>query len=262
MNDRDRSPESVHELAAAYALDALDEAERQRFEAHYPTCESCSREVDEFRRTAALLGEAEAVTPPPEMKNDVLARIRSTRQLPPDAAVPERSTSEPSRPEAEPEPAASPAADLTVRRARASRRWPLLAAAAVVIAVAGLVAVWRTSSTLSPQDQYVALLEEPDVVVTELEGEGGMITIAWSARLDEVGVSASGLADPAAGRAYALWLLQDDGPVPAGLFIPDDGEVVQVLAVADLDSLGWGVTVEPAEGSDEPTTEIIFSGTT
>lgn len=261
MSDRDRTPESLHELAAAYALDALEEAERERFEAHYPTCESCSREVDELRRTAALLGEVEAVGPPPEMKNDVLARIRSTDQLPPDAAVPEPSTSEPSRPGAEPEPAASPTADLTARRARASRRWPLLAAA-VVIAVAGLVAVWRTSSTLSPQDEYAALLEEPDVVVTELEGEGGMITIAWSPRLDEVGVSASGLADPAAGRAYALWLLQDDGPVPAGLFVPDDGEVVQVLTVADLDSLGWGVTVEPVGGSDEPTTEIIFSGAT
>jgi len=56
--------EDLHHLAAAYALNALDEIERGEFEAHYPTCSICSAEVADYRETAALLAEATA-TPPP-----------------------------------------------------------------------------------------------------------------------------------------------------------------------------------------------------
>jgi anti-sigma factor RsiW len=35
----------IHQLAAAYALDALDDRERAEFEAHYPTCPVCRPEV-------------------------------------------------------------------------------------------------------------------------------------------------------------------------------------------------------------------------
>ena len=38
----------LHHLAAAYALDALDDIERHEFERHYPTCDICSGEVEEL----------------------------------------------------------------------------------------------------------------------------------------------------------------------------------------------------------------------
>ena len=41
----------IHQLAAAYALDAVDERERAEFEAHYPTCPICRPEVAGFRET-------------------------------------------------------------------------------------------------------------------------------------------------------------------------------------------------------------------
>ena len=64
-----------HVLAGAYALDALDAAERTRFERHLATCRTCPDEVRGFAATATELGLAAAVTPPPALKGRVLADV-------------------------------------------------------------------------------------------------------------------------------------------------------------------------------------------
>ncbi len=64
-----------HVLAGAYALDALDAAERARFERHLTTCRTCPDEVRGFAATATELGLAAAVTPPPALKGRVLADV-------------------------------------------------------------------------------------------------------------------------------------------------------------------------------------------
>ncbi|WP_424210976.1 anti-sigma factor [Streptomyces sp. BI20] len=84
-------------LSGAYALHALDPAEHERFEAHVATCAACALEVREFTEAAARLGAAAGVTPPPRMREAVLARVDGVRQLPPE--VP------PAPPEPEPTPA-------------------------------------------------------------------------------------------------------------------------------------------------------------
>ena len=64
-----------HVLSGAYALDALDAAERARFERHLATCRTCPDEVRGFAATATVLGLAAAVTPPPALKGRVLADV-------------------------------------------------------------------------------------------------------------------------------------------------------------------------------------------
>jgi anti-sigma-K factor RskA len=66
---------SLHALAGAYALDALDDAERARFERHLASCATCPDEVRGFTAAAAELGRAAAVTPPPALKGRVLADV-------------------------------------------------------------------------------------------------------------------------------------------------------------------------------------------
>jgi anti-sigma-K factor RskA len=65
----------VHALAGAYALDALEDAERDRFERHLTDCRSCTDEVRGFTATATMLGIAAAVEPPPELRPRVLAVV-------------------------------------------------------------------------------------------------------------------------------------------------------------------------------------------
>ena len=48
--------DNVHSLAAPFALDALDELERRRFEAHLDSCVTCRDEVEDYLAVAAELG--------------------------------------------------------------------------------------------------------------------------------------------------------------------------------------------------------------
>src|SRR3954468_2633685 len=71
----------VHTLIGAYALDALEDDEREEFERHLADCEPCREEVVGFRRTAVRLAEAAAVVPPPRMHGRVMQEIAATPQV-------------------------------------------------------------------------------------------------------------------------------------------------------------------------------------
>lgn len=227
----------LHHLAAAYSLDALDADERAAFEAHYPTCEICAGEVDEFRATAAVLADDVRVEPPVGLKNDVMAAVARTRQISP-----------------------LPGDDLGQRRRARSSGFGLTlaaAAAALLLFVGALAVFWADSGT----DGVTEVVAAPDAVVTSLSGDAGAVQVVWSADRGEVAVFGNDLADPGPGLVYALWFLLDGGVAPAGLFEPDsDNEVRTVLTVDDIESNGWGITIEPEGGSEQPTGDVLFAG--
>lgn len=229
----------LHHLSAAYALDALDEVERQRFENHFPTCEICSADVQDFRKVAGALASSTATTAPATLKASVMAEIGQTRQLSP------RVASEP-----------------TPGRGNPLSGRVIAAVAAAVVLVAGVLAVTLPGSN-PPSFNEVA--NAPDAVVTALraqvDGQAGDLQIVWSDDLDGVAVVGSNLDDPGIGMAYALWFVVDDGVVPAGLFVPQNGSVSTAFGIDDVDTDGWGITIEPSGGSEQPTTPILFTGT-
>ena len=53
----------IHALSGAYAIDALDDVERARFERHLAECADCRAEVASLREAAALLPETAADRP-------------------------------------------------------------------------------------------------------------------------------------------------------------------------------------------------------
>lgn len=232
----------LHHLAAAYALDALDERERTEFEAHYPACDICRDEVEQFRETAGLLAGASVVTPPSSLKESVLGEISRNRQLSPiDTAERDR------------------------RGHRFSSRFSssslLASAAAIVALVVGAALMVSLRDGRSPVEEVLAA---PDAVVTTLEvtpdGSGGTFQVVWSAERDRVAVLGNDLPDPGPDRVYELWAIVGDTPVPAGLFDPDDGSLRAAAAIDDVDAAAWGVTIEPDGGSPSPTTPILFFG--
>lgn len=78
------SDDSIHELAAGYALDALDEPDRSAFEAHLDECEECRETVVVLAGGAtALAYAAETVPPPAELRERVLEAIRAERAVVP-----------------------------------------------------------------------------------------------------------------------------------------------------------------------------------
>src|SRR5690242_21396697 len=128
-----RPEREAHTLAGPYAMDAISEPDRVRFERHLAGCEECRREVAGLREATARLAAATAASPPPAMKERVMAAVAATRQQPP-----------PAQPQAAPR-------RWPARRWPARRPWPVprrfqvrLALAAVAVAVtrvAGLLGV-------------------------------------------------------------------------------------------------------------------------
>jgi anti-sigma-K factor RskA len=237
----------IHTLTGAYAADALPEDERRFFEQHLAACEACAQEVAELQATAARLGAASQEPPPPGLKDAVLAEIDQVRQEPPRTS----------------------AADAAAAAARdRRRRWSSLAmpaAAAVVVAVLGLgVVVANLSSRLSEVEthatQLTDVLAASDAQLVEAEGpEGSRARVVVSASRGEAVFLVSGM-DPAPHQhTYELWLIDDAGATPAGLFDVDDrGRATRVMT-GDLGStLAIGVTVEPEGGSPQPTTDPLM----
>jgi anti-sigma-K factor RskA len=71
----------IHELSAAFALDALSADERQEFEEHLAHCTECQETVAAFHDTAASLAHGvEAQQPPPELRSRILVAARGERE--------------------------------------------------------------------------------------------------------------------------------------------------------------------------------------
>ncbi|HEX5297819.1 MAG TPA: anti-sigma factor, partial [Streptosporangiaceae bacterium] len=78
-----RPEREAHTLAGPYAMDAISEPDRVRFERHLAGCDECGREVAGLREATARLAAATATSPPPAMKERVMAAVAATRQQPP-----------------------------------------------------------------------------------------------------------------------------------------------------------------------------------
>lgn len=72
--------ELMHELVAAYALDALDAAEERAFEAHLAGCSECREQLALLRATATSLAYAAPPSAPPaSLRDRVLDAARAER---------------------------------------------------------------------------------------------------------------------------------------------------------------------------------------
>ncbi|MDQ4052450.1 MAG: anti-sigma factor [Actinomycetota bacterium] len=230
----------VHALSGAYAVDALDDLERAKFERHLSECPECQAEVASLRETSALLADTAVVTPPASLRDNVLAGIGTVRPIPPPA------------PEREPEPARP-------------RRWQaLLVAAAAVTAIGGGVAIVQPWDEDSPSVQLTATeqvlgADDAQRVVQEF-ADGARATVVVSKSLGQSVIVPEGMAAPPPGKDYQLWYLQPgSGMVSAGL-MPDDPAATAVLLEGDATrAKAVGITVERDGGSPtgKPTTEPI-----
>jgi anti-sigma-K factor RskA len=241
-------PTDLHTLAGAYALDALTEVERAGFARHMAECAACATEVAELTETAARMGAATALIPPPGLRSAVLTEIARTRQV--------RDT-RPARP----------------TRADAAARWrsrSLIAAAAAILAVAGLGTVWtveqrrlaaardEVATVQAQQNRVDAILSAGDVRVRTVPAGGGRVTVAVSPSQNDGVVVMAGLPQPPAGKAYQLWLIRGTVPTSAGIMAAGAGAGTELLpALNGADSLG--VTVESLPGARTPTPPVVVA---
>jgi anti-sigma factor RsiW len=76
--DRELACQQVVELVTAYLDDALDPADRERFEEHLVFCDGCQNYLEQIRTTVRLAGQIEQELPP-ELERQMLEAFRDWR---------------------------------------------------------------------------------------------------------------------------------------------------------------------------------------
>jgi len=272
----------LHHLSGAYAVDALDDDERASFEPRLAVCADCRAEVAELSATAHSLGALTEATPPASLRDSVLSGIARVRPLPPlhedvaesapvvttpaaaapdDAlagtgAVTASGSTDPGSTESDDEAEAD--SNVVPIRRRRRTAWFAAAAAAAVIAIGGVAwSPWSDdSSSTSPMSQVVAASDAMRVT----SSKGGMTAeVAYSRQLGKAAIDVTGLPPAPDGKTYQLWYVGPDHVArSAGLLDADAEGHGSLLLQGDANAAAAvGMTVEPAGGSAQPTTDPV-----
>ena len=251
--------DDLHVLSGSYVLDALSEPERDSFERHLQHCPLCQDEVRGLRETAARLGLAKTLDPPPQLRPRVLAAAYRTRQLPPLAGErigPERRRARVTRLFAASPGHAQP-------RVSVPRLAAALAAASLVIVVA--LGVTQAMTRHQPGGAPTAsaaisrVVTAPDArTETERTSAGGTVTVVVSADQQAAVVSSTGMRSLPSAQTYQLWVIGPHGARSAGL-LSGAGRAGPVLASGVEPGDRIGITVEPAGGTSSPTTTPVIA---
>jgi anti-sigma-K factor RskA len=254
-----RRGRDAHTLAGAYAMDAISERDRVRFERHLAGCQECTQEIASLREATARLGAATAVTPPAGLKERVMAAAAMTRQQPPATA----------------EPDAPARAGVIVRAGTwlRSLAWPgrlaMAAAAAAAVAVLALAVVFGVSNGSMRQQlnqaqassqQMAAVLTAHDArMLTGPVAGGGTATIVMSHSRHALVFTAAGLHVLPASRGYELWLIGPAGTRPVGMLaMGSHGMTGPVIASGLRQGDHLALTDEPAAGASQPTAPMML----
>lgn len=228
----------LHTFVGPYALGAVTDIERRRFERHLVECETCEQELRGLRETAARLGTAAAATPPDTLRAKVLDEVSRTRQLPPHLSRPHRGLLH-------------------------GVSWIVAAACLILAVILGGVTInaqHRADQAQSLNQQVQTVLAAPDAhaATSRARPAGGGIVIA-SHSLGKAVVVMSGLPALPDAKTYQLWLMGPATPRSVGTMNPDHGKVPPVIT-GDLGTANQvGITIEPSGGSPQPTSPPVFT---
>lgn len=231
--------EEVHSLAAVYAIDAIDDAERQAFEAHLPTCAECQEVVQELSEAATLLSEGLEVEPPEKLRASVLDQVAAEAS---DAG--ERT---------------STVVSLESRRERRNKRPNRSLNWLVGVAAAGVVAVgaWGVMQGMGP-DPIEQVVGAQDAAHHTADSGNGMVAVVTSAGSDQAVLQLpEDMPAPEGGSVYQAWFVHDDGTARSAGVLSEDAlaEHTDLLEGSPEGAVAVGLTVEPTGGSEAPTTE-------
>ncbi|GAA4361427.1 anti-sigma factor [Paeniglutamicibacter cryotolerans] len=277
-----------NELTGSYALNALNETERQELFEHSERSSAIRDEIDALTGTATLLGlSAAPVAPPARVKTNIMAAIKNTAQLPAETSpmtssaadapaeetLPAQATEDAQTPPVQPVvPVTSLAAEREARRpARFSTRVLGIAAGALFVASAGLASVVISQNVQQEkletqladagknQAELTRLLTASDVKsATQTLKDGARVTLAYSAGEGMMAVTTAGLPALPTDKGYEFWLISDEGAVSAGLLSGPDPDTMTLVNGSMQGITHFGISVEPSGGSPEPTTTPIL----
>ncbi|HTK89481.1 MAG TPA: anti-sigma factor [Verrucomicrobiae bacterium] len=253
------SRDELDELAAGYAVGALDAADRARFETLLRGDEAARRALRRFEETLVRVAAERPEPPPAEVKAALMARIPAS-------------------------PRVGNGARAVALRPRRSV-WTVVLAGAMAAGVAAIAVGLAVSSRyeqrlealggeartlkaqLDRQASVLAILRDPATQMVALGGQspspGAHARMLWHEKAGGLLVAA-GLPAPPPGKAYQLWAIAGtSAPVSAGVFTVDPKgtgslRVPPLPGVSRVDV--FAVTLEPEGGAPAPTGAMYLAG--
>jgi anti-sigma-K factor RskA len=230
----------IHTLAGAYALDAIDDLERVRFDHHLAECPACATEVAELTETVVTLTDATAEVPPVALRSAIRARVATTPQLRHETGIASR------------------------HRPLQWQRW--LAAAAAVVALGGAGTAGyvisdhsgRGASTAAVVEarRIAAVLAAPDARMQSTAAGGGRVSVVASVSLNEAVAVLTDLPSPGTDHAYQLWVIHARVPRSVGVLATGRTDATELFSGV-RGAQAFGVSREPAGGSATPSLPLV-----
>ena len=217
----------------AYSLGALEPGEEREVEAHAPSCARCSRELEALVPAVAVLGESvEQIEPPPELRERVMAAVRSDVERAAEVR----------------EPGAERPAMRRGWRGLLMRPAVAVGLAIAVAAIGGYVIAGNGGGGPG----------ETTVPVVAQQGIGGTLAVGDNTSMLDL----HGL-EPVSGRqVYQVWVAKGNSLQPSSNFVPDASGKARTAVDGHL-TAGTKVMVtrEPQPGRTTPTPPILLSAT-
>jgi anti-sigma-K factor RskA len=256
----DASRDTMRELVPGYALGALTSEETRAFESALHGSPELEQELAEYREVMGLLAAGAAQAPGPGVRQRVMERVRAL-------------------PAAESRPPGAQVRPLTPRRSITPTLVGMGLAASILLAAGLYLKVQELELRLAQADSASAALGqrlaqreatlnailEPGVQLTTLTATGTeppIVQVFWNRATHKVTLHSFRLPPAPSGRTYQLWLMRRGAnPLPSQLFDtePDGHGLAENIDVPAGESIvGFAVSIEPASGSEQPTTAPIL----
>lgn len=267
--------ENYQEMLAAQALNALDAEEARVLNLHLKSCSDCRLQLSRLEETAAALAFVaidEKTSPSAELRDRIIEAARADA---PDAIETRGTTRQ--------NPRASFTNVASIRDKRSNQwnsvqRWSAIAASLLLVVLASsLLVLWRQNrqaqleltrlsnqvheaqQQLAQQRDAIEIISAPGTRMMELAGTSVMPGAHAMLAFDKRGraiLMAKGLPPPPQGKAYQLWFIAGDRPMPGKVFSTDatgGGMLSDQVPVEALSAAVFAVTLEDAQGVKVPT---------
>lgn len=232
-------------LIGAYVLDAVNIEERRLVDAHLSECEVCRAEVRELSDVVFHLNDGFDVAPPPQLRSQILnaiSEVEVSAAAPADLSDFDAAT-------------ATSSPKHTAGRGGSRSIWGL--AAAGMLAVGGW-GIWQNvADDLSPIDEVI---QAADAETFTMQYEGETLSVVASPSLDRAVLQAGDLPTLDADETYQAWWVGADEQITSAGVISSGADLADLEVELEGDPEGgsaFALSVEPAGGSDQPTTVPI-----
>jgi len=265
---------NYEEMLAPYALTALDHADARTLEEHLVTCLNCRRELDDWQATVAALAlNAPPVEPSPQVRPRILESVRAERSTAPHGSDKSEQTI----------PTLIPFQQ-TKRFWNATQKFGALAAGVAFLALLiSVLVLWKHNRSaqaeiarlsaerasaqqeLDRQRKVLELLSTRGASLAVLSGTAeapnAHATLTYDRQSGQAVLLTEGLPSAPRGKAYQLWFIVGNQPMPGRVFATDPaGKAIlsdQIPSQA-RNAAVFAITLEPESGVKAPTGAIYL----